>query len=135
MSTPSKNTTEHLTEQQYAITQKAATERPFSGPHLQEKRQGTYLCVCCQTALFDSASKFDSGTGWPSFFDCIKSEAATKAHVVCRQDTSHNMTRTEVVCGHCSAHLGHVFDDGPPPTGQRFCINGHALSFQAKDSA
>jgi peptide-methionine (R)-S-oxide reductase len=114
-----------LTPEQYEVTRKAGTERPFTGPHLDEKREGMFVCVGCGTELFHSGTKFDSGTGWPSF-----TEPANLEHVELRPDNSLTMRRTEVVCRHCGAHLGHVFDDGPPERGgQRYCINGCALEF------
>jgi len=117
---------EHLTPEQYEVTRRAATERPFSGPHVDEKGKGVFRCVCCETVLFSSDTKFDSGTGWPSF-----TEPANLEHVELRPDNGLMMRRTEVVCRHCDAHLGHVFDDGPPERGgQRYCINGCALSFE-----
>jgi len=116
---------QELTPEQYEVTRRAGTERPFTGPHLDEKRDGTFRCVCCDTELFSSDAKFDSGTGWPSF-----TEPANLEHVELRPDNSLLMRRTEVVCKHCDAHLGHVFDDGPPERGgQRYCINGCALTF------
>lgn len=115
----------HLTSEQYEVTRRAGTERPFTGPHLDEKRDGSFHCVCCGTELFSSDAKFDSGTGWPSF-----TEPANLEHVELRADNSLLMRRTEVVCRSCDAHLGHVFEDGPGPTGQRWCINGCALSFE-----
>jgi len=112
---------EQLTPEQYEVTRKAGTERAFTGPHLDEKREGMFRCVGCGTELFDS------GTGWPSFTD-----PANLEHVELRPDNSHFMRRTEVVCRTCDAHLGHVFDDGPGASGQRYCINGCALEFDPK---
>jgi peptide-methionine (R)-S-oxide reductase len=119
---------ERLTPEQFEVTRRAGTERPFTGPYVDEKGKGMYRCVCCGTELFSSDTKFDSGTGWPSF-----TEPANLEHVELRPDDSHLMRRTEVVCKHCDAHLGHVFDDGPPDQGgKRYCINGCALSFEEK---
>jgi peptide-methionine (R)-S-oxide reductase len=117
-----------LTPEAYEVTRKAGTEPPFTGPHLDCKEDGTYSCACCGAELFASDAKFDSGTGWPSFFEVSNSD-----NVELRQDASHGMVRTEVVCSRCDAHLGHVFDDGPGPTGQRYCMNGHALDFSGSD--
>ena len=115
---------EQLTPEQYEVTRKAGTERAFTGPYVDEKAEGMYRCVCCGTELFSSDTKFDSGTGWPSF-----TEPANLEHVELRPDNSLFMRRTEVVCKNCDAHLGHVFDDGPADRGgQRYCINGCALT-------
>ena len=116
---------EQLTPEQYEVTRKASTERAFTGPYWDEKAEGMYRCVGCGTELFSSDTKFDSGTGWPSF-----TEPANLEHVELRPDNSLFMRRTEVVCRHCDAHLGHVFDDGPGPNGQRYCINGCALELK-----
>lgn len=111
-----------LTPEQYRVTRQHGTERPFTGPHQGEKTVGTYACVCCGVPLFRSEAKFDSGTGWPSFFKAIGPEAVGE-----HTDRSLFMTRTEVRCAACDAHLGHVFPDGPRPTGLRYCMNGVAL--------
>lgn len=127
-SNPTKSESEwkkNLSQEAYEVTRRGATERPFTGPFLDNHRDGTYRCVCCDSELFASDAKFDSGTGWPSF-----TEPANLANVELRQDRSLGMLRTEVVCRACEAHLGHVFDDGPGAGGQRFCINGCALSFE-----
>jgi peptide-methionine (R)-S-oxide reductase len=117
-----------LTPEQYAVTRKAGTERAFTGPYVDNHETGAYDCVCCGTELFSSDTKFDSGSGWPSF-----TEPANLEHVELRSDNSHFMRRTEVVCKNCDAHLGHVFDDGPREAGgMRYCINGCALDFKPK---
>jgi peptide-methionine (R)-S-oxide reductase len=113
-----------LTHEQYCITRQCGTERAFTGPHLNEKRLGTYSCVCCDTPLFGSSEKYESGSGWPSFFAPLSSHSIHE-----KRDTSHGMARTEITCSTCDAHLGHVFEDGPPPTGLRYCLNGTALTF------
>jgi methionine-R-sulfoxide reductase len=114
---------ERLTEEQYYIMRQHGTERPGSCALLHEKRQGTFSCAGCDSPLFASTLKFESGTGWPSFNDPIPGSVATTT------DRSHGMVRTEVHCATCGSHLGHVFPDGPPPTGLRYCINGVALNF------
>lgn len=112
-----------LTKEQYQVTRMHGTERAFSHPYHDDKRRGTYRCICCSAPLFSSDAKFDSGTGWPSFTSPMD-ETAVSEH----EDTSFFMRRTEVRCAACEAHLGHVFPDGPQPTGLRYCLNGVALS-------
>jgi peptide-methionine (R)-S-oxide reductase len=116
-----------LTPEQYRITREHGTERAFAHPYNTEKREGTFACVCCGEPLFTSDAKYDSGSGWPSFYQPASDEVISEV-----EDTSHLMRRTEVRCARCEAHLGHVFPDGPQPTGQRYCINGAALKFEKK---
>jgi peptide-methionine (R)-S-oxide reductase len=115
-----------LSAEQYQVARCGGTERAFTGKYWDNKATGIYHCVCCGTPLFSSTTKFESGTGWPSFWDGISSEAITT-----KQDVTHGMVRTEITCSRCDGHLGHVFSDGPAPTGQRYCVNSASLDFKA----
>lgn len=118
---------EKLTEEQYSVLRLKATEKPFSGKYYKLNDKGIYCCAACGNELFSSETKFDAGCGWPSFYDAIAEDK-----IETRQDTSFNMERTEIICAKCGGHLGHLFDDGPAPTGKRYCVNSISLGFKKK---
>jgi peptide-methionine (R)-S-oxide reductase len=118
---------EQLDATQFAVTRQAATERPFTGQYWDHTQDGIYKCVCCGAPLFDARTKFDAGCGWPSYFEPLRADIIERI-----EDHTHGMVRVEVRCQDCGAHLGHVFEDGPAPTGERFCINSAAIDFSPR---